>query len=322
MATFRTVNKTKYKITTEMELDMAVDFGLHITPGAKTGDHNHWLADLDATARLMDGHVRSLCVYDHFFYDGAPAYEVWTTLTFLATRFQNYEIVSFVLGQGYRNPALTALMAVTLQTLSQGRLTLGIGAGWKEDEFLAYDYEFPRAGIRIEQLEDTLNILQKMWIEEGPISYEGKHYKITDAWCEPKPEPMVPIMVGGGGKKTMRLAAQYADLWNTGGDIDSFTERLDILKRHCNELERNISTLRLTYGGGVVIGNTEEEAKRRAEQDGHNGPFIGTVEQVAEKMAEFVEIGVNYFMVKIHGLPDPDIAGLVTEELMPKIENL
>jgi alkanesulfonate monooxygenase SsuD/methylene tetrahydromethanopterin reductase-like flavin-dependent oxidoreductase (luciferase family) len=301
---------------------MTIDFGLHIDPGAKTGDHNNWLANLDATVRMMEGHVRSLCVYDHFFYDGEPAYEVWTTLTFLATRCPNYEIVSFVLGQGYRNPALTALTATTLQTLSQGRFIMGIGAGYKEDEYLAYNYEFPRAGIRIEQLEDTINILQKLWTETGQVSYEGKHYQITDAWCEPKPDPMIPIMVGGEGKKTMRVAAQYADLWNTGGDIASYTKRLDILKQHCNELERDISTLRLTYGGGVVIGKTEKEAQRYAEEKGYNGPFIGTAEQVAEKMGEFVEVGVDYFLVKIHGLPDPDIAGLVTEELIPRVKNL
>ena len=299
---------------------MTVDFGLHIDPGAKTGDHNSWLANLDATARLMEGHVRSLCVYDHFFYDGATAYEVWTTLTFLATRFPNYEVVSFVLGQGYRNPALMALMATTLQTFSQGRLIMGIGAGWKEDEFLAYNYEFPRAGIRIEQLEDTLNILKKLWTETGQISYEGKHYKIKDAWCEPKPDPMIPIMVGGMGKKTMRLAAQYADMWNGGFDLNYYTERANILKQHCNELERDISTLRITYGGGIAIGKTEKAAQRFAEEEGYGGPFIGTAEQIAEKMADFVEIGVDYFLVKIHGLPDPDIAGLVTEELMPTVK--
>jgi alkanesulfonate monooxygenase SsuD/methylene tetrahydromethanopterin reductase-like flavin-dependent oxidoreductase (luciferase family) len=301
---------------------MTVDFGLHIEPGAKTGNHKKWLENLDATARLMEGHVRSLCVYDHFFYDGEPAYEVWTTLTFLATRFPNFEVVSFVLGQGFRNPALMALMGTTLQTLSGGRLIMGIGAGWKEDEFLAYDYEFPRGGIRIEQLEDAVNILQKLWTEEGQVSYEGKHYKITDAWCEPKPDPMIPLMVGGHGKKTMRVAAQYADMWNGGFDFNQYKERLDILKQHCDELERDIATLRFTYGGGVVIGKTEDEAKRRSEEEGYNGPFIGTAEQVAEKMAEFVEIGVDYFFVKIHGLPDPDIAGLVTEELMPKVKNL
>ena len=301
---------------------MSVDFGLHIEPGAKTGEHNTWLENLDATARLMEGHVRSLCVYDHFFYDGAPAYEVWTTMTFLATRFPNYEVVSFVLGQGFRNPALMALMGTTLQTLSQGRLTMGIGAGWKEDEYLAYDYEFPRGGIRIEQLEDAVNVLQKLWTETGQVSYDGKHYKITDAWCEPKPVPMIPIMVGGAGKKTMRVAAKYADLWNAGGEIDYYTERLDILKQHCNELDRDISTLRLTYGGGIVIGKTEKEAQRYAEEDGYNGPFVGTAEQVAEKMADFVELGVDYFMVKIHGLPDPEISSLVTEELMPKVKNL
>ena len=120
----------------------------------------------------------------------------------------------------------------------------------------------------------------------------------------------------------MRLAAQYADLWNTGGDIAYYVERLDILKQHCNELERDISTLRLTWGGGVAIGKTEEEAQRRAEENGFGGPFVGTPDQIAASMAEFIALGVDYFLVNIFGLPDPDIAGLVTEDLMPKIKGL
>lgn len=116
-------------------------------------------------------------------------------------------------------------MAATLPTLSQGRFILSIGAGWKEDEYLAYDYQFPRAGIRIEQLEDTLNIFKKMWSDSGQVNYQGKHYNVVDAWCEPKPDPMIPILVGGSGKKTMRLATQYADLWNVGMcDVETYTE--------------------------------------------------------------------------------------------------
>jgi alkanesulfonate monooxygenase SsuD/methylene tetrahydromethanopterin reductase-like flavin-dependent oxidoreductase (luciferase family) len=299
---------------------MTIDLGLVAPFGPPKDDYGKWLADLDASALLLQDHFRSLWVTDHFFWEGKPTFEVMTSLSFLAARFPNYEIGPMVLGQSYRNPALLALMAATLQTLSQGRFIMSIGAGWKEDEYLAYDYDFPRAGIRIEQLEDTLNILKKLWTEPGQVSYEGKHYSIADAWCEPKPDPMIPILIGGSGKKTMRLAAQYADLWNTGlCDITKYTERLDILKQHCDDLERDISTLRLTWFGSIAIGKTEAAAQQYAEKTIGDYAFIGTADQIAAEMAEFVEIGVDYFMFRIEGMPDPDIANLVTEELVPKI---
>ena len=161
-----------------------------------------------------------------------------------------------------------------------------------------------------------------MWTEAGQVSYEGKHYKIVDAWCEPKPDPMIPILVGGAGKKTMRLAAQYADLWNWGGDIAYYSERSDILKQHCDELGRDTSTLRLTWAGTMAIGNTEEEAQRYAEEIGGGYPFVGTPDQIAAAMAEFIEVGVDYFMLRIAGLPNPDIVGMTTEELMPIVKAL
>lgn len=306
-----------------MEFDMTVDFGWVVPFGSSVEDHSKWLADVDAAAASLQGHFRSLWMTDHFFWDDNPTFEAWTIMSFLAARFPEYEIGPMVLGQSYRNPATLALMATTLQTVSQGRFIMGIGAGWKEDEYLAYDYEYPRAGIRIEQLEDTLNIFKKMWTESGQVSYQGKHYKVVDAWCEPKPEPMIPILVGGGGKKTMRLAAQYADLWNVPMySIVKYKERLDILKQHCNDLGRDISTLRLTWFGGMAIGKTEEEAQEYAKDTFGEFTFIGTPEKIAAEMAEFIELGVDYFMLVIPSLPNPDVANLITEELMPRIKAL
>jgi alkanesulfonate monooxygenase SsuD/methylene tetrahydromethanopterin reductase-like flavin-dependent oxidoreductase (luciferase family) len=161
-----------------------------------------------------------------------------------------------------------------------------------------------------------------MWIEPGKVSYPGKHHQITDAWCEPKPDPMIPILVGGAGKKTMRLAAQYADLWNWGMcDVEQYAELVGVLRQHCDDLGRDPSTLRLTWAGAMAIGQTEAEAQQNAKQIG-GGPFIGTPYQVAANMAEFVDLGVDYFILRIAGLPNPDVAGLVVEELMPRIKAL
>ena len=118
-----------------------------------------------------------------------------------------------VLCQSFRNPALLAKMAATLQFMSGGRFILGLGAGWHEEEYQAYGYEFPSAPVRVEQLEEAIQIIQIMWREET-ATFQGRHYQVAEARCEPRPDPIPPIMVGAFKPKMLRLAAKYADWWN------------------------------------------------------------------------------------------------------------
>ena len=303
---------------------MTVDFGLGLLEGPPGGKNQQFLADLDAILPHLKGHFRSLWMTDHFFWEGRPTFEVWTVMSYIAARYPDFEVGPMVLGQSYRNPATLALMASTLQTLSNGRFVMGIGAGWKEDEYLAYDYDYPSAKIRLEQLEDTLIILNKMWKEQGQVSYDGKHYRIQDAWCEPKPDPMIPILVGGGGKTTMRHAAKHADMWNLpDAPIQRYIERLNILKNHLDDMERDHDSMRFTWFGRVAIGNTEKEAQElgnsRVKKWTRDNAFVGTPEQIAGQMSEFVEQGCDYFMIDIIGLPNDDVIGLITEELIPRV---
>lgn len=180
---------------------MSVSFGLVVPAGSPKGHINQWQTDLDAVIPLIEGHFESLWMTDHFFWADNPTYEAWTVVTYLATQYPQFKVGPIVLGQSYRNPALLAKMAATLQSLTQGRFMMGIGAGWKEDEYHAYGYPYPRPSVRIEQLEDTLEIMTRLWKESDKVSYTGKHYTIKDAYCEPKPNPMIPILVGGGGKR-------------------------------------------------------------------------------------------------------------------------
>src|SRR5690606_26754605 len=132
-----------------------------------------WLTDLEICVPQLAGHFRSLWMTDHFFWEGSPTLEAWTVLPFLAAKFTHYEVGPMVLGQSYRNPALLALMAASLQTLSNGRFVMGIGAGWKEDEYRAYGYPYPSPGVRLEQLEETLEIFKRLWTEPGKVTYQG-----------------------------------------------------------------------------------------------------------------------------------------------------
>ncbi|MCY3796577.1 MAG: LLM class flavin-dependent oxidoreductase [Chloroflexi bacterium] len=301
-----------------------VDFGLGLLHGPPKGQNDLFLADLDKTLSQIKGSFRSIWMTDHFQWEGQPTFEAWTVMSYLLARYPEFEVGPMVLGQNYRNPALLALMAATLQALSGGRFIMGIGAGWKEDEYLAYDYEYPSPRVRLQQLEETLIILKKMWEEPGQVSFEGAHYRIRDAWCEPKPEAKIPILVGGGGYTTMKHAAKYADMWNLPDKpLGPYIERLNIMRRHLDEIGRDPATLRFSWFGRVSLGRTEAEAEARGKSRiphwTQENSFVGAPQRVAELMSEFVEAGVDYFMIDIIDAPDEEIVGMFTEEVIPAI---
>jgi alkanesulfonate monooxygenase SsuD/methylene tetrahydromethanopterin reductase-like flavin-dependent oxidoreductase (luciferase family) len=152
-----------------------------------------------------------------------------------------------VLSQSYRNPALLAKMAATLQTLTAGRFVLGIGAGWQEDEYESYGFRFPPAGERIEQLGEAIDLIRRMWTS-APASYEGKHYAVLDAYCEPRPSPQPPILVGGQGPKLMRVAAAKADAWVWDGPLETYQPPYQRLVDNCERIGRPLSEIKLVAG--------------------------------------------------------------------------
>jgi alkanesulfonate monooxygenase SsuD/methylene tetrahydromethanopterin reductase-like flavin-dependent oxidoreductase (luciferase family) len=302
---------------------MTVDFGLALPPGPVKGKPTaQWLDDLDAALARLQPVIRSLWITDHFFWDDQPTYEATTNMAFMAAHYPRLDIGSAVFGQSYRNPALLAKLGATLQLLSGGRYIMGIGAGWKEDEYHACGYPFPAAKIRMEQLQETLEITKMLWTLPGKVSFHGRHYQLVDAYCEPKPDPIPTIMVGGGGKTTMLLAAHYADWWNHSDvDFAAFSEKVDILKQHCQTVGRDLSTLRLTWFGRLSLGRTPEEARQRAITQGRehfsawlpDQCFWGTPQQVVEQLKPFVGANVNYFMFEILSLNQPGILDMALE---------
>lgn len=306
---------------------MPVEFGLALPDGPEPGvSVSTFVEALDIALPRLQPFIKSLWMTDHFFWGTNPVYEAWTVLAYLAARYPDVQVAPMVLGQSYRNPATLAKMASTLQALSGGRFIMGIGAGWKEDEYHAYGYDYPRAGIRLEQLEDTLEIFKRMLEEPGASTYEGKHYHIRDAINEPKPNPRIPIVVGGGGEKTMRLAARFADMWNLpDAKLPAYSEKLHFLDQACADIERDPKSLRRTWFGRIVVGRTEGEAEQRGLAGASSGKwtrdnaFVGTPEQIVDEMHQFVAAGCDYFMVEILGLPDDDVFRMMTEEIMPQV---
>lgn len=301
---------------------MPVEFGWGVLSGPAAGQPHKWLEDIDAAMPHLKPYMTSFWMNDHFMFGADPLFEAWTVLAVLAARYPHMKVGPMVLGQSYRNPAMLAKMAATLQILSQGNFIMGIGAGWKEDEYHAYDYEFPSTRVRMEQLEDTLEILIRMWTEPGQVTFQGKHYRVTGAYCEPKPDPAPPILVGGGGATTMLLAAKYAQVWNlSDSNITRYTQHLARLREQCEKAGRDPATLRLSWYGRVAVGRNEAEALRRGYgKFTHENAFVGTPEHIVEQMNEFVDVGCDFLMLEPLGIPDPDVLAMLSQEILPRVK--
>ena len=165
---------------------------------------------LDQTCSPFD----SLWFPDHVQYGGNKVAEGWSLLAYALGRYPDKLCGHEVLCNSFRNPALLAKMVATSQVLSGGRVILGIGAGWNEEEYRAYGWPFPPAPVRIAQLAEAIELIRAMWAG-GPASYQGQHYQIAGAYCESRPDPIPPVMVGGHGEKhLLRVVARHADWWN------------------------------------------------------------------------------------------------------------
>jgi len=183
-----------------------------------------------------------------------------TTLSYLAAKYPNLVFGPIVLSQSYRNPALVANMGANLQQLCRGHFVMGIGVGWYEPDYEAYGYDFPASpGIRLAQMEEAIQVMLKMW-RESPASFEGKYYQIKNAYCEPRPDPIPPLMIGGGGEKVaLSLVAKYADWWNYCDTIEVWTQKLNVLRSHCESIGRDFTEILKTWDGlQITIAETEQ----------------------------------------------------------------
>ena len=207
-----------------------------------------------------------------------------------------------------------------------GRFILGLGAGWHAEEYRAYGYDFPSAGVRAEQLAETLQIIKALWTEPR-ATFHGKHYHINDACCEPKPDPLPVIMVGAFKPKMLRLTARYADWWNVSSiGVQTYRRRVGEFEQACAELGRNPATVRRSWCGGCACAPTEAEAKRlagdrfSADNEDDFG-FVGTPQQIVEEMRPFIELGVDYFMVDCAGFPDLTTLEMLVIEVLPALND-
>jgi F420-dependent oxidoreductase-like protein len=210
------------------------------------------VADLATRAEAIG--VRTLSFMDHYFQMEAaapaehPMLEGYSALGFVAGKTQRLRLRLLVTGVTYRHPGLLAKNVTTVDVLSGGRCELGIGAAWYEREHKGLGVPFPPLAERFERLEEAIQICLQMWSDSnGP--YEGKHYKLAETLCEPRPvsQPRPRILIGGSGeRKTLRMVAQYADACNIMGEPEQVAHKIDVLRRHCDALGRDINEIEVT----------------------------------------------------------------------------
>jgi F420-dependent oxidoreductase-like protein len=239
-----------------------------------------------------------------------PMLEGWTTISVLAGITSKIKLGTLVTGVIYRYPSILAKIAATLDVLSKGRLFMGIGAAWNEQESLAYGISYPSNQERMLRLEEALQIIRKMWTEEPSASFNGKYYKIQNAYCNPKPiqKPSPPILVGGSGeKRTLRIVAKYADACNLFGSAETIRKKLNILKEHCKSIGRDYDSILKSTLGAIVIDDNKEMAKSRVQQTFKGIPeeqinefvMYGTPEDILREIELLEQAGIQYLIVDL-----------------------
>jgi alkanesulfonate monooxygenase SsuD/methylene tetrahydromethanopterin reductase-like flavin-dependent oxidoreductase (luciferase family) len=278
------------------------------------------VSDLQKGLDLVSEHFDSAWAVDHLQYEDTPLMEGWTALTYMAALQPDLKFGHAVLCQSFRNPALLAKMAATFQYMSGGRFILGIGAGWKEDEYRGYNFPFPQAGERVEELDETLQIIKALW-QDKKATFQGKHYQVVDAWCEPKPDPLPIIMVGGSKPRMLRLIARHADWWNVSWTrIEDYREQVEECERACVKEQRDPATLRRTWFGGCLCAPTEKDVKALNKNGMSAGPaFVGTPAQIIDQMRPFIDLGVDYFMLGSGGFPELTTLEMLVSEVLPAL---
>jgi F420-dependent oxidoreductase-like protein len=277
----------------------------------------------------------SIWVYDHFHNVPKPSneavFECWTTMAALAEATSRIRLGQMVGCALYRPPALLAKITSNLDVISGGRLEWGIGAGWYRNEFAGYGYEFPEPKERIGRMAETVEIVTSMW-SQPETTYEGKYFQLQRAQCDPKPvqSPRPPVWIGGGGEQlTLRVVARLADWANFGGKPEEWAAKREVLKGHCKAVGRDEEEIGKSWSPEVFIRETEAEIRGlvaasevgslwgEAYDSWAAGNLIGTPEQVAEKVARYVESGCTYFVPWCSDYPDTTTLSLFAEQVMP-----
>jgi F420-dependent oxidoreductase-like protein len=293
---------------------------------------NRW-PSIAQSARIADeAGFDTLHFIDHLLAIPDPAGDVlesWTTMTACAALTKRVRVGANVLCNSFRSPALLAKMTATLDVISGGRLELGIGAGWHEPEYHAYGFEFPPVGMRIAQLAEAVPLIKRLWTGER-VDFEGRHYRLAGGMCRPRPvqSPRPPIMIGGSGeKKTLRLVAEEADIWNaSAGNYAALDRKVAVLRQHCRDVGRDPATIEISLQDLVVIAPTDAALRPLMDDARRRLAFFGNVDEIAtwgtpdrciDTLRRKAAQGVTYFVCLFTDGGQPETIRLFAEKVIP-----
>jgi len=274
----------------------------------------------------------SLWVCDHLVgvpLPNLPILEAWSLLAAVAAVTQRARLGTLVTPPFFRNPAVLAKQIATIDAISGGRTIAGLGAGWYEAEFRGYGCEFPALRERLRALEESVEIMKRLWTQDG-ASFAGQSFRIENAVCQPKPQQRPAILIGGSGERVlMGIAARHADIWNNMAVFQGrLAEKVEALRRRCDEVGRDFSTLEISQQCVVVIAQDADAARGLLEKakklyGGHMGSALeehgiwGSPEGVIERIERHVKLGCSLFAIEFFGRDTREPARLFAEKVMP-----
>jgi alkanesulfonate monooxygenase SsuD/methylene tetrahydromethanopterin reductase-like flavin-dependent oxidoreductase (luciferase family) len=290
----------------------------------------HEIKTLTLTAEELGFH--SVFANDHIIRgEGGYILEGWTVISALSAITKTIRLGNLVLCNAFRFPQLVAKMAATLDVISDGRVELGIGSGWLEDEFIRYGLPFGTPKIRSRQLAEALDLIAKLWKSDS-VSFKGKYYHVSNAICEPKPiqKPRPPILIGGGGEQlTLRIVAQFGDICNFGGSLELYRHKLAVLKQHCARSHRNFGDIEKSWAGDFIVASTMNQALRKAHNikpqsmlltDYISSNIIGSPKDCLEKIENYQKLGVTYFTINGFTKITQNELHLIARDIFPSLD--
>jgi F420-dependent oxidoreductase-like protein len=271
----------------------------------------------------------SVWLDDHLMYHNNPLLECWTTLSAIAAATNHIRLGTMVTCNGFRNPALLAKMAATVDVISGGKLEFGVGAGVQQQEHEAYGFAYPTPRQRVERLAETLEIVKALWTKPK-VTFVGKHFQVANAVCEPKPlqTPHPRIIVGGSGEKyTLKVTAKYADRLDFGYQpLDLYKHKLHVLEAHCQALGRSFVSIEKSCWptGQIILSSNQTELDHKLQKLLPKGvsreafekfSYVGTPGEVGAMLQPYLDLGVTHFMLFFGDLPDLGSLQLFAESI-------
>ncbi len=267
----------------------------------------------------------SVWLDDHLMYKNSSILECWTTLSALSSITNRIRLGTMASCNSFRNPALLAKIASTVDVISNGRLELAIGAGAQEHEHIAYGIPFPSPKDRINRMDEAVEVIKKMWTREK-ASYSGKYYQIKEAVCKPKPrqKPHPPITIAGGGEKlTLKVTVKHADRYDWGylPSLAVFKHKLAVLQDYCQEISRDSQEIEKScWPAGQIFIHQEENERKPTNMlpETETASFKGTSQELMGLIKQYQDLGVTFFMLFFGDLPNVDGLRLFADAFIEK----